>query len=81
MIRKNILITGRPRVGKSTIIHRVVERLKPLGYTGIGGFYTLEISREGKRVGFAIHTLDGKIVPLAEVGLKSRFTLSPFLKQ
>lgn len=78
MTRKNILITGRPRVGKSTIIHRVVERLKLLGYTEIGGFYTLEISREGKRAGFAIHTLDGRVGRLAEVGLKSRFTLGRY---
>lgn len=76
--KKNILITGRPRVGKSTIIHRVVERLKSLGYTEIGGFYTLEMSSEGKRIGFAIHTLDGRVGRLAEVGLQSRFTLGRY---
>lgn len=76
--RKNILITGRPRVGKSTIIHRVVERLRILGYTEIGGFYTLEMSREGKRTGFAIHTLDGRVGRLAEAGLESRFRLGRY---
>jgi len=55
-----------------------VERLKLSGYTEIGGFYTLEISRDGKRIGFAIHTLDGKVGRLAEVGLKSRFTLGRY---
>src|SRR3972149_10836810 len=73
--KKNILIPGRPGVGKSTIIHRVVERLRLLGYTKIGGFYTLEMSHEGKRAGFAIHTLDGRVGRLAEVGLGSRFRL------
>ncbi len=76
--QKNILITGRPRVGKSTIIHRVVERLRLLGYTEIGGFYTLEMSHEGKRAGFAIHTLDGRVGRLAEVGLESRFRLGNY---
>lgn len=75
---KNILITGRPRVGKSTIIHRVVESLKSLGYTDIGGVYTPEMSLEGKRVGFSIQTLDGRVGRLAEVGLQSRFTLGRY---
>ncbi len=76
--RKNILITGRPRVGKSTIIRHVVERLRGLGYTEIGGFYTLEVSREGKRIGFAIHTLDERVGRLAEVGLESHFRLGKY---
>jgi len=76
--KKNILITGRPGVGKSTIIHRVVERLRALGYTEIGGFYTLEMSHEGKRTGFAIHTLDGRVGRLAEAGLESRFRLGRY---
>lgn len=78
MSTKNILITGRPGVGKSTIIHRVVERLRLSGHLGIGGFYTLEMSREGRRSGFAIHTLDGRVGRLAEVGLESRFRLGKY---
>lgn len=39
--KKNILLTGRPRVGKSTIIQRVVERLRGAGFKDIGGISIL----------------------------------------
>lgn len=78
MKRKNILLTGRPRVGKSTLVMRVAERLRELGHTDIGGFYTLEKSREGKRVGFNIQTLDGQVGRLAEVGLGSPYRLGKY---
>ncbi|MEE8185587.1 MAG: NTPase [Thermodesulfobacteriota bacterium] len=75
---KNILLTGRPRVGKSTLILHVIERLREIGYKNIGGFYTLEVLQEGRRKGFAIHTLDGRVGRLAEVGLESRFRLGKY---
>ena len=53
---KNILITGRPGIGKTTIIKKIADRLSP----DAGGFYTEEI-REGKgRVGFSVRDLDGR---------------------
>jgi nucleoside-triphosphatase THEP1 len=75
---KNILLTGRPRVGKSTLIQRVVERLRQEGRRAIGGFYTAEMSRHGERVGFSINTLDGRVGRLAEVGLESRYRLGRY---
>ncbi len=54
-LRKNILLTGNPGVGKTTIIKRVVSGLK-----NKGGFFTEEIKEEGKRIGFRIVTIDGK---------------------
>ena len=75
---KNILITGRPRVGKSTIIKKVVERLCTAGYKSIAGFYTTEIIRDNKRVGFSINTLDGRIGRLAEVGFGSPYRLGKY---
>jgi nucleoside-triphosphatase THEP1 len=77
-MRKNILLTGRPRVGKSTLIQRVVERLRQEGLLAIGGFYTAEMSRHGERVGFSINTLDGRIGRLAEIGLESRYRLGRY---
>jgi len=76
--KKNILLTGRPRVGKSTLIRKVVERLKELGYKNIGGFYTLEVCKEGERAGFSINTLNGKTGRLAEAGFESRFRLGRY---
>lgn len=75
---KNILLTGRPRVGKSTLILRIVERLKRAGVDDIGGFYTLEASEAGKRIGFDINTLDGRRGRLARVGIESRFRLGKY---
>ena len=75
---KNILLTGSPRVGKSTIIKKVVERLCTAGYKSIAGFYTTEIIRDNKRVGFSINTLDGHIGRLAEVGFESPYRLGKY---
>ena len=75
--KKNILLTGRPRVGKSTLILKVVETLKKEG-CHLGGFYTLEVREGGNRSGFNINTLDGKTGVLARVGLKSSYRLGKY---
>ena len=71
---KNILLTGVPGIGKTTIIQKV------LGQTSarVGGFYTQEI-REGKRrVGFRIVSLDGKEGILAHTHSKSRWRVGKY---
>lgn len=69
MDRKNILITGRPRVGKTTLL-KTCARL--LGKKA-GGFYTEEIPGEGirGRRGFRLVTLSGEMKILAEVDAES----------
>jgi nucleoside-triphosphatase len=62
--RKNILVTGRPGVGKTTLIRRVLEGLA----VDAGGFTTHEIRESGARVGFAITDLRGASGILAHVG-------------
>jgi nucleoside-triphosphatase len=53
---KNLLLTGPPGCGKTTLVRRIVEELQVLP---VAGFYTEEI-REGKeRAGFALVSLDG----------------------
>jgi nucleoside-triphosphatase len=49
----NILITGPPRIGKTTVIRRLWERLGAQGY-GVGGLYCPEVRSDGERVGFDI---------------------------
>jgi len=63
---RNILLTGVPGVGKTTLIQRVLDKMevKP------GGFYTEEIREKGKRVGFGIATFDGRRGILAHVNHK-----------
>ncbi len=72
---KTILLTGRPRVGKTTIIKDVVRRLPP---HQAGGFYTEEIKERGRRQGFKIVTLDGQEGILAHVDIKSPMRVSKY---
>jgi nucleoside-triphosphatase len=57
MNQKNILITGLPGVGKTTLIKSIAEALKDLRPVG---FYTAEIREEGRRKGFELISLDGR---------------------
>jgi len=74
-MRKNILLTGKPGVGKTTIIEKVIERI---GKNKIHGFYTKEIRENNKRTGFRIVTIDGKEGILSHVNLKSRFRIGRY---
>jgi nucleoside-triphosphatase len=63
-----ILITGRPGVGKTTLIRRLVEALPRAA-----GFYTEEIRERGVRKGFNLVSLsgpEGPVAPLARVDFK-----------
>ena len=64
---KNILITASPGTGKTTCIRKVAALLRP---HPLAGFFTAEIRRDGKRVGFEMITFDGKRRVLASVDLK-----------
>ncbi len=52
---KNILVTGRPGIGKTTLVRDVARQIP-----GAGGFYTEEVREDGSRVGFDIVTLAGQ---------------------
>ena len=74
MDKKNILFTGPPRCGKSTLIEKIVTNIdKPAT-----GFFTREIRESGNRVGFYINTLDHRIGVLAHQGLHSRFRVGQY---
>lgn len=71
---KNILLTGPPRCGKSTLIEKLIPKIeKPMT-----GFFTREIREGGKRVGFSIITLDGKQGILAHGGSKSEIRVGKY---
>ena len=50
-----LLLTGRPGVGKTTVVRRLAELL---GDWKLAGFFTLEMRREGRREGFRAVTFD-----------------------
>jgi nucleoside-triphosphatase len=66
---KALLLTGRPGIGKTTVIRRVAEALHG---ERIAGFYTEEQRSQGNRTGFRIVTLDGRSRPMAGIDIRSR---------
>lgn len=63
-----VLLTGRPGVGKTTVLIRLAALLG----REAAGFYTAEIREEGRRAGFEIVTLGGPRAVLAHVWSASR---------
>jgi len=64
-------LTGRPGVGKTTALVKVVEMLRKDGFA-VGGFYTREIRRSGVRYGFEICDIgSGETAVLASVEIAS----------
>jgi len=71
---KNLMLTGPPRCGKSTVIEKLIKQIqKP-----IIGFFTREIKEKGRRVGFSIITLDGKEGVLAHEESKSKMRVGKY---
>ena len=60
----NYLLTGRPGVGKTTVLCSLAARLTNVS---VGGFFTQEIRDGGSRVGFCIETFDGRSGILSHV--------------
>jgi nucleoside-triphosphatase THEP1 len=58
------LLTGKPRIGKSTAIREVIRLI---GADRCGGFYTEEIRADGERISFKCVTLDGREAVIAHV--------------
>ena len=65
---KNLLLTGSPGCGKSTVLERVAAHH---GDLRLGGFLTLELRENGQRVGFEAIGLSGRRVILAHVRIRS----------
>lgn len=71
----NILITGFPGVGKTTLIKKLSEVFKEFNPIG---FYTSEISENGMRQGFEVVSLSGDSKILAHVNLKSKYAVGKY---
>ncbi|MHA2027176.1 MAG: nucleoside-triphosphatase [Candidatus Thorarchaeota archaeon] len=74
-MKSNILLTGRPGIGKTTAIRKITESLAP---NKTRGFLSFEIRESGRRVGFAIETLSGKRGTLAHVDLNTGLRVSKY---
>ena len=71
---KNLLVTGPPRCGKSTLIEAVVSRI----VLPLSGFFTREIRESGRRTGFKIITLEGRKGVLAHERVKSKVRVGKY---
>ena len=74
MRNKNMLFTGPPGCGKSTLIEKIVSQIKRPST----GFLTREIRKKGHRVGFSITTLDGKHGVLAHQNIESKYRVGRY---
>jgi len=72
---KNILITGLPGIGKTTLIRKLSEIFKEFNPAG---FYTVEIIEGDVRTGFMIATLYGDSRIFSHVNLKSKYTVGKY---
>ncbi len=71
-----ILVSGRPGIGKTTLIKRLAERISGCG------FYTEEVRFNGRRIGFdGVRIPSGERVILARVGKEpprvGKYSVSP----
>jgi nucleoside-triphosphatase len=63
-----LLVEARPGAGKTTAFRRLAELLAERGVS-VAGFTTEELRKQGRRMGFAIESLDGRRATLAHVDL------------
>jgi len=73
-VGRALLLTGRPGVGKTTVIREVISRLG----RGAGGFYTAEVREQGQRTGFRLVALDGPQGTLAGVNIVSPYRVGRY---
>lgn len=72
---KNILITGLPGIGKTTLTKKLSEIFKEFNPAG---FYTSEITEEGVRTGFLIASLYGDSRIFSHIDLKSKYSVGKY---
>jgi nucleoside-triphosphatase THEP1 len=73
---KNVfLLTGKPRVGKSTLTKNMIHRL---GSERCGGFYTEEIRDDNERIGFKCVAVDGESLEIASIKNNSIFKIGRY---
>jgi nucleoside-triphosphatase len=69
------LITGKPGVGKTTLVQKIIKRM---GSVNMAGFYTAEIRSKGSRLGFELQGLNGKRRILAHVGIHGQHRVGKY---
>lgn len=71
---RNLLVTGSPGVGKTTLVLKAIEQVEGR----CCGFYTAEIRDRGMRVGFEAVALDGARRLFSHIDIKSPYRVSKY---
>ncbi len=74
-VTANILITGPPGIGKTTLVRNICNAYAD---QRIAGFYTEEIRQAGKRQGFTLVGLNGERAVLAHIDIRSPFRVGKY---
>lgn len=75
MIKKNLLITGKPGTGKTTIVEKALVTLEEHNPRG---FLTKEIRKGGIRTGFELVSLDGRRRVLSHIDIRGRYRVGKY---
>ncbi len=73
----NILVTGRPGSGKTTMVVKLAEWVAAEGFK-TGGFITEEIREGLHRVGFCVRDLAGGEAVLAHIDYKGKYRVGKY---
>ncbi|WXG40221.1 MAG: NTPase [Candidatus Freyarchaeum deiterrae] len=77
-MKVNLLITGLPGVGKSSLINKIIEEVRSRNRI-VGGVITPEVRDKNIRVGFLIvNLLTGEQDFLAKVDVRSRYRVGKY---
>lgn len=71
-MKKNLILTGPPGTGITSIIRKLSEVFKEFNPTG---FYTVAVVEDGSRAGVLVFNLQGDSKILASTTLKSRYAV------
>ncbi len=74
-MKKNILLTGLPEAGRTTLMRRLSEIFKEFNPAG---FYTSEIMEDGAKTGYLVASLFGDSRVLAHMSLKSKYAVGKY---
>ena len=69
------LITGKPGVGKTTLVWKIIEQMESVK---MAGFCTAEIRSKGSRLGFELQGLNGMRRTLAHIQIDSRYRVGRY---
>ncbi|OGI61983.1 hypothetical protein A2645_00910 [Candidatus Nomurabacteria bacterium RIFCSPHIGHO2_01_FULL_39_9] len=72
-MQKNIIVTGKPKSGKSTLLNKVISSIP-----NKIGFVTNEVRVDEKRIGFELQTHIGSRAMLASVDFNSPYKVSKY---